>query len=364
MKSETIRCLSPSSLLGLLGGDFAGQSDTLVVTSYLKGLAIAAVVALHYTGALFTDKVSGSANLVVSVFFLLSGYGIFYSLENRVRRQRATGRMLLGFYASRAVRVLPLLWVALLLDSLTSGRVYTPADFSGNPVFPIPFIYWFVSYVIQCYIAAPVLWVLLKRVGWRRYSVLVLAFLAVTYAISVTSLDRFAVYEYAHLSLGHLILFSFGMAIPTIVSDRKAFRTDKYTTPMFFVFFVLLLVFSLPAVAPWSSLPVYLAPLFLVSVSAFCLSAIGGNRCLPLSGIIALVGTYSYSVYLFHLIFYFALQRAGIAERESFASIILIVLLLPIFFFVCLVAEKASTSACDRLMAWTGRVFRRLTEVT
>jgi peptidoglycan/LPS O-acetylase OafA/YrhL len=338
------------------------ESNAFTVTSYVKGVAILAVAALHYTGAYLTDNTLLSANRVVSVFFVLSGYGLFYSLNKRSREncEWMGWTTLLRFWADRAVRILPLLWVALLLDSLLGGRRYSPADFFGNPVGVCPFIYWFVSYILQCYLVAPFLWILLRRIGWKRYVVLVLALLAMTCIFAATRFADVIVYQYHGLFLGHVILFALGMAIPMMVSARKAAWANRFTLFMALASFLLIMILSLPAVSLLSTLKGYMAPLFLLSAFALCLSAIWTNQRLPFAGILSLVGTYSYPLYMFHIVFYLALQEAGVVKAGSLASVLYVVILFPAFFFVCMVAEKTATKGADYVVASVSRCFRRV----
>lgn len=335
------------------------RADTRDITSYLRGLAILAVATLHYVRVYLTPEVAGTAYLVVSVFFVISGYGIFHSLENRVGRAGMTGSTLLRFYASRAVRIFPLFWISLLLDSLLSGKLYSPDVFFGTPASFAPSIYWFVSYIIQCYVAAPFIYLALKRLGWRRYIGLVLGLLVVTYVVTITNLAHLPPTAYQGLYLGHLFLFGLGMAIPMMLSDRESLLGQKFTILLPVVAFLIFYCLSVPSITPSPTLSKYIAPLFLLSAFALCLSAIWGNVKLPLMRIIALVGTYSYSVYLFHIVFYTALAHAGVIVVLSRKSVVYTAFLFPVFLLACILAEKYTEMAFDYLAKRLTAVFDR-----
>ena len=88
------------------------------VTTALKGIAILVVVSAHFASNFEEDFyirwLTEYAIAVIAIFFVLSGYGIFQSLERRFAAGGSTARILLRFAFDRAVRIYPLYWLALL----------------------------------------------------------------------------------------------------------------------------------------------------------------------------------------------------------------------------------------------------------
>ena len=58
----------------------------------------------------------------------------------------------------------------------------------------------------------------------------------------------------------------------------------------------------------------YVAPLFVLTTSAFCYFMISARPRLFLGKVLVLLGTYSYSLYLLHLYLYDALEAVGALE--------------------------------------------------
>ncbi|MFM9072116.1 MAG: acyltransferase family protein, partial [Cyanobium sp.] len=87
----------------------------------LRAVAVLAVILFH-----FNEKLLPSGFLGVDVFFVISGFVISASLA---RRQESRLRpFLMGFYARRVKRLLPLLILCVLLTSLVGALVMTPGS--------------------------------------------------------------------------------------------------------------------------------------------------------------------------------------------------------------------------------------------
>jgi peptidoglycan/LPS O-acetylase OafA/YrhL len=63
------------------------QDNTRDATNSLKGFAILIVLANHFLNQYVDpNNFSGLANATLSIFFIVSGYGIAHSLEQRSKR--------------------------------------------------------------------------------------------------------------------------------------------------------------------------------------------------------------------------------------------------------------------------------------
>ena len=54
------------------------------MTLYLRGIAIIIVLVNHYVNYYLSDQFGGYAYRLVSFFFVLSGFGIYHSLNNAI----------------------------------------------------------------------------------------------------------------------------------------------------------------------------------------------------------------------------------------------------------------------------------------
>ncbi len=53
------------------------------ITAYFRGFAIASIMINHYLNVYVKGDFSGFGNATITIFFILSGYGIYFSLERR-----------------------------------------------------------------------------------------------------------------------------------------------------------------------------------------------------------------------------------------------------------------------------------------
>ena len=315
-------------------------SDTRDVTAYLKGFAITIVLINHYVNHYVTESFQWYAHGAVSIFFVLSGYGIFYSLNKMAAKSKNKPAMFLGYFHSRAIRIVPLYWVSLIVVSLLSRQHFPLKAFlmvrASGP-------YWFVIFLVQCYLVAPCLYLFIKRFGHKIYlaSVAVLMLLAHLYYSLVLLPDNSGGhFVYRHLFLGHIFLFALGMSIPSLVSSEPGkFANKILATVMFFVFAIALFYTRhLGMLFPDSEK--YFAFLFVISSFAFCLFAISSNTVPPLRKTFVLLGAHSYPLYLFHHSFYNILSKVGILKYRSLQGTVIMILLFPVFVLVCIAVEK------------------------
>jgi peptidoglycan/LPS O-acetylase OafA/YrhL len=188
------------------------------VTFYLKGIAIAAVVINHYINDFLPGEFGGYASGIIAVFFVLSGYGIYFSFEKNAS-SRLTARQLLGFFVNRAIRIYPLYWTSLTLSAITLQTPYSLGVIMGNPFVKAPGIYWFISAIIQCYLVSPILYALMKRAGIKRYLAMVSIATLSVYFLQVTVLNNFPrTFAYRSFPFAHILLFASGLSMPQLVS--------------------------------------------------------------------------------------------------------------------------------------------------
>ena len=141
-------------------------------TSILKAVAILALLVNHYLNAHVAPGYAGYANGVIGLFFVLSGYGLSFSLSKMDLHDKG---QLKAFYLKRLLRIYPLYWLALLFAALFNQKFYSIATITAFPLHKASGIYWFISSLLQCYLLAPLLYRLLQKQGLRKYLFLLLS---------------------------------------------------------------------------------------------------------------------------------------------------------------------------------------------
>lgn len=333
-------------------------------TSYLKGLAIAAVLVSHYTSyyasGFYNEWLAEYASEIVSVFFILSGYGIYHSFRRQYGQGGAGGaRALLRFFTRRALRIYPLYWAALLMTSLIlpdygfatlhQFSLKTLAIYMALPVAVAPGVFWFIPALVQCYLAAPLCYWLLRRLELWGYLALTAAVIAIftwaTYYVNGAAyrlhLDPQA-FLYRNFLLANVFLFALGMSIPVIVERYREKLDSLAGTVAALTLFAasIYIVRSESLLFPRSG--IYLVPLFMLGGFLFCLTVVATGPPLPLGRVFTALGARSYPLYLFHRSFYGLLVVFGVAAAGSIAGIIITLALMPFFLAMCALVEEAA----------------------
>ena len=95
------------------------MTGTFESTNTLKGIAITAVLINHYLNRNLSGDYFGFATQWLSLFFMLSGYGIYLSLEKfSIENGKLTIKNILSFYFLRIVRIFPLFIMAYILQQI------------------------------------------------------------------------------------------------------------------------------------------------------------------------------------------------------------------------------------------------------
>jgi peptidoglycan/LPS O-acetylase OafA/YrhL len=173
------------------------KPDLLSLTSFCKGLAIIAVVLVHWKGGWFGWQ-------GVHVFIILSGLGLGFSCFKRPQAPEWK-----SWYRRRLRRILPVYWLAVwlstiilllfdlhsvkhtlvrkLLDTFLLTNVFE--DFRGGATGA----FWFVPFIIGAYLLFPLLYYWLKKYPtWKGSLSLMLGILALEWsyrAIAIYILD-------------------------------------------------------------------------------------------------------------------------------------------------------------------------------
>ncbi len=351
-------------------------------TDYIKGAAVAAILLAHYVQYYFNRVYAweeGFALALVSLFFVLSGFGNFFSLARRLDGESSTARVIARFYFDRAVGIYPFFWLAAFFmpfffheyGVLHQASFTTAATYLALPYVQPPGIFWFVVAIIQCYLAAPLLYLILVKVRPAAFVRTVFFLVNVTLLITVfvLLLDRAGLainplktvfafrgaFTYRYFFLSNIALFSLGMAVPPLVREYGG----HLKRPAFFYASVLLFLLSAyftrnpDQLFPFSGW--YLTPVLVAAIFCLCLFAVATPPRLPIRGLFSHVGKHIYPVYLFHMLFFALLAAAGIVKDNSFLSFFLMLVLLPVLYSFCLILDKVMKLFSGKLPAPAGK---------
>ncbi len=327
----------------------SSEIDTRASCDSLKGLAILAVLINHYMNDFSTINVGGFANTIVSVFFLLSGYGIFVSVTKKVVNDFSLKSLGL-FYRDRLVRLFPLYWIALALQMWVNHEPYQVSDFFGIGAEEH---YWFISAILQCYFLSPILAYALDRRKYLAFfsvtSLVLGAFiLAANYPFLNGYLDFFHLVESPYLNIYflHTYLFFLGMSLQKFGFLKQRTHLENRLSNYYhcFVFALLFCVVCSSIILDKAySFPVLGILVFVTFWVAYSLRNGIEMRFLSFFGKI------SFSIYLFHMTYYYALARLGLLRIDSLFSVALMLLVSPLFIFICIRLEQFGSDVARRL---------------
>lgn len=297
----------------------------------LRGLAALAVVAFHYTT--FYQQEQGhlqplgfgfpAGNYGVHLFFLISGFVIFMTLERT--------RTAMDFVVSRFSRLFPAYWAAI---AITAAVIYTvgmpqqrigTTDLAANITMLQEVLgfehldgsYWTLEVELFFY-AQMLMWFVLGQLKRIHWIIAVWLVMAVVYAQTEQHHVHFSYTLRELLILRHVPFFALG-----ILFYRIHVRSGRLWLDL------ALIVLSLVAIG-LSKPPVYLLA-GAVCCAIFALFAAGWLRWLRAVPFVFL-GSISYSLYLLHQAIGFALihrlEAAGVPSLAAVASVTLLVLAL------------------------------------
>jgi peptidoglycan/LPS O-acetylase OafA/YrhL len=311
----------------------------------LKGVAISAVLINHYFNLNITGNYTGFANLAISIFFVLSGYGMSFSLRRRFG-DIFTASGVFRFYFDRAIRIFPLLWLAWLFQSAVTGEELSPWILAGVHGHDH---YWFIPSLLHCYLLAPLLFLGMRKRRWLSAAI----FLPLL--LMVNSLGRTGIFpegliksllwingEYRDMFFLHIFLFHVGMMLPYLMKPKlessetksRKFNIHFWSLAMLTLAFMIFLKYSTGdstlAKGAWQILPLIpLTGLVYFGVSHSVVSR-------PL----AFLGSISYAVYLFHPTLYRGVSIIGGYPMNSSLELSIVVGLFPVFLWLAWLLEE------------------------
>jgi peptidoglycan/LPS O-acetylase OafA/YrhL len=298
------------------------------ITNYLKGFAILTVYLNHVMGSYISGAFVGYANGFISLFFILSGYGIFISLSQRSELDK--DRFHLNFFKKRFVRIYPIFWVWCLLNGFSNGVLgFFGLDFI-NPKSP-----WFVPAIIQCYLLSPILYRVFKDMRVKKsMTILIILFILVNVLLFALAGAPHKAIGYRGLFFNNIFLFCLGFMLAKIKIPKELPSYVVYICVFLFLFFIHETTPQGFISFPFKGKIFFIIFPFIVFI--FCFSIFSKRIYLPLKNAIQTIGNYTYSIYLFAGVGPFILFKIGVLKKmdPSFTGILVLILLSPVFIWL------------------------------
>lgn len=309
--------------------------ESIETSNTLKGIAISAVIINHYLNLNVSGDSRGFANAWIAVFFFVSGYGLFHSLN---RRNLSNARELLAFYYQRIIRIFPLLWIAWIIGLIVRGGKMSPWILTGIHASGH---YWFIPALLQCYLVSPVIYLGIKK----KSTISLFAFLFMLVLINffgyqaspiITKWASFFHMRWREIYLLHILVFLLGMLIPSIInipSKKRDFGLLFDFLFWLFIFFITTFMVFLKIYSqanPIIKLSFNIVPLFLMMLlCVYSLYFSIKNQFLEY------LGSISYSIYLLHIFYYLLISDIGAFPNNSIKELIAYIVFFPIFIIIC-----------------------------
>jgi peptidoglycan/LPS O-acetylase OafA/YrhL len=243
-------------------------------------------------------------------------------------------QMIVTFWKQRILRIYPLFWIYYFLKYKFQIKViqFLALDFIR------PEILWFIPAIIQCYIIAPFLFVLMNKLGVKLYSIALVAGFIILNAILLSAgyptVASIAYHGYnGGFFFSHILLFGTGFIIAHL-SSTKPETLSNFSVCLITLIFILFLHATTPQTQIHFHGSRIVLEVFFLLFSMLCVySVLNSNSYLPFSKFFQGLGIYSYSIFLFHHNYFKGLEKIGILEKYDVSpgSILICILLLPVF---------------------------------
>jgi len=243
----------------------------------------------------------------VSVFLVLSGFGLTYALSGSPASWRQ-------WYRRRLLRLFPMYWVAHLLY-LVSPFVARPEpidyrftlSFLGDRVYPVYSIFyyanpawWYFGLLLQLYLIFPLLFRLLARVGWLPFVCLCIAFTVTVRYLLLNVLAVHGYYVQGAFFGSRLWEFAIGVACGHLCrASPETWQRRLFALPTLAIGIFIYMI----GLYTYSGMTSYVLTDGLIGSGLFIILAHLARWCEEMPRVaasLARVGAYSYGLYLVH----------------------------------------------------------------
>lgn len=308
--------------------------NTKETTNLLKSFAILAVCGNHFIIEFISREYGGYANGFIAIFFVLSGYGIFLSLEKS--KNISFSCLTAIFFQKRMLRIYPLFWFWCILHGFSNGFLgFFALDFI-HPKSP-----WFIPAIVQCYILSIPLYYFSKCLKIATQFVFIIIVLLFTnYFLFNEGYSPIRAIGYRDMFFLHIFQFYLGFILAQIKIRPKIFQ-QNYSH----IFFICIFLFFVHETTSHNFIEfqgrnVFFPILFSISTVLLCFSFFQSNLKFN-TRIFSFIGTYTYSIYLFHGVSFNILSKLDIIQKHNteLTGILIWILTFPLFILFFAVIE-------------------------
>lgn len=279
------------------------------VRAIMMGIAILMVVTYH--SSIRMDMLSPSKWILtvgwaaicevldsaVDIFFFFSAFGLYYSLNK--------DRNLKHFYKKRAMRILPeyilvyTIWSISQIPGLTI-RGYLEGLFFIDFYRDGSLGFWYIGFLIPMYLVYPLIHRLVSELNWKKFAVLLLAFVFLPVAVFHLSADGSGLRELCSIAFARIPVFLLGAWAARMAEEKR--NLPGWTAILAGAVLIAAYAVQFTHAVTWEY------PLLMrYSITLFGLG-LGYLLCLLfyrfrlpfLAGLFTLLGTYSLEMYLIH----------------------------------------------------------------
>ena len=331
--------------------------DSIAAGNTLKGIAISVVLVNHYLNLNFAGDRTGFANLWISVFFILSGFGLFNSLD-RLLASGFTVSGLVEFYYERSTRVFPLLWMAWLIESFVSGgriSFWILLGIHGTAH------YWFIPALLQCYLLSPFIYMGMRKNRAVTITVIIAVLAIINYLLMgnhvpsmIAKLGDFVNCEWRGAYFLYVVFFAVGLWYSDLAvrkksdsgPDRKMGKAAWFWASAVGILLLMIVLKRYSHSSMFFEWAFQVGPLFPIAL----LCGLGLRNQIG-NSLFSFLGSIAYSMYLFHMSFYLVLNSITDVQEDSISKVFLALAGFPAFIFVCYRFEQLGISISNRLRA-------------
>jgi peptidoglycan/LPS O-acetylase OafA/YrhL len=325
----------------------------------LRGFAVSFVVFYHFfellnlqNHFLYTYAFS-LGQLGVPLFFVISGYLIYHSVEAHIR-QKGTFVGVRTYFLHRLFRILPAYYINFFVVFLLAYFIFGTMDtwsFSfikreivTHLTFTSYFIYkssglgingayWTLSIEMLWYILAPILFILIKKD--RYYGILFIVACLYILSIDLHVWDDILGLSHAqsnYLPMQYFLYFQLPSQILYFLVGIFIYKYSLQTTSLrgsYFVIFFLLIASIFYMLSSTSLfINIFLIKMFITLLAVFCLFLLFYNKKLEVLKPLSWIGKISYSLYLWHMPLLYAFQKYNLIHELNLMSVVALFLFL------------------------------------
>lgn len=295
---------------------------------FLKFIAITSVLINHFCNFKIPGQQAGFANGFIALFFIISGYLSVLSFK---KCENVSWPITINFFFNKFLRIYPLFVVSFFLMHLCTGNDYGLLAWSG---LNSPGLYWFISALIQCYILFIPIYLILNRSNFLIGFFSVFAVCSVLYFAKINGVG--IVVSYRSLPGSYFLLFGLGMI--SAVHTKTIINRIPLHPLVSGVIFVLMVYVTRSWVGVGYYQRNFLSLVFCLSTFWFfvCFS-IRKNR--DFGPIVLSFSRHSYSLYLFHMFYYYFLNDLGFFNNNSLYNASMVIAVFPLFYCLVLAVD-------------------------